>query len=242
MNYVHEHSFQKSVLLHLLPGLLTGLVYYALAPVVRSFGFPTVMALILAGILALIPFELGYLLFQKKKTGKPFFNGLIRYCDPIPARAYLVWVPAIFLTSGALFTLFNFSSDFLMPLFSWIPENLHLEMGLDGEYSKENLMVTSILFFVFVVVILPVTEELYFRGYLLPRMPGKLKGWTPIVHSALFALYHVWTPWMLITRTVAVLPLIYGVQKKKNILLGIIVHCLLNTIDLIVGLSFISNM
>lgn len=69
MNKAYQHSFQKSVLLHLLPGMLTGIVYYALAPVVRSFGFPTVMALILAGILAIIPFELGYLFYQKKKPG-----------------------------------------------------------------------------------------------------------------------------------------------------------------------------
>lgn len=38
-----------SILLHVLPGMLTGIVYYALAPVVRSFGFPTVIALVLAG-------------------------------------------------------------------------------------------------------------------------------------------------------------------------------------------------
>lgn len=242
MKNSNEHSLPISILLHLLPGFLTGAVYYTLAPSVRSQGFPTVMALILAGILALIPFELGYLLFQKKKTGKPFFNGIVRYCHSISLWHYLVWVPAIFLASGLLFTLFNFSSDLLMSLFSWIPEYLHLEMGLDGGYSRESLLITYGLFFIFLVVILPVTEELYFRGYLLPRMPERLKGWTPLLHSALFALYHVWTPWLVVTRTVAVLPLIYGVQKKKNILIGMLSHGLLNAIDWVVGLAFIAKM
>jgi len=239
MNNTREHSFQKSVLLHLLPGILTGIVYYALAPVVRSQGFPTVMALILAGILALIPFELGYLLYQKKKSGESFFKGIIPYSNPIPLRDYFIWVPVVFLLSGLLFTLFNFSSDLLMAFFSWIPEHLHLDMGLDGGFSKGNMITTAILFFVFVVVILPVTEELYFRGYLLPRMPKRLRGWSPVLHSALFALYHVWTPWMFVTRTVGVLPLIYIVMRKRNILLGIIVHCLLNLIDLIILIIYI---
>lgn len=217
MNNTYEHSLQKSALFHLLPGILTGIVYYALASVVWSQGFPTVMAL----ILALIPFELGFLLYQKKKTGKPFFNGIIRFCDPIPARAYLLWVPAIFLSSGLLFTLFNFSADLLMPLFSWIPEHLYLDMGLDGGFSKENLRVTSVLFFVFVVVILPVTEELYFRGWFAVTHAGKPERVEPCSPQCPIRPLPCVAPWMLITRPVAVLPLIYGVQKKEMFCLGL---------------------
>ena len=86
--------------------------------------------------------------------------------------------------------------------------------------------------------IAPTVEELYFRGYLLPRMPH-LKGWSPLLHSALFALYHTWTPWLAVTRTIFVLPLIYVVQRKKNIYLGVIAHCLINTIDVIVAVIYI---
>jgi membrane protease YdiL (CAAX protease family) len=92
------------------------------------------------------------------------------------------------------------------------------------------------------VLVLPATEELYFRGYLLPRMPSKLKGWTGIVHSGLFALYHFWAPWLFITRTFGVLPLIYIVRRKENIILGIISHCLLNSMDFFFGVSLIIKM
>ena len=91
---------------------------------------------------------------------------------------------------------------------------------------------------VFGVIVGPLVEELYVRGYLLPRMPGNYAG---LIHSFLFGLYHVWTPWMFITRTVAMLPLIYAV-KKKNIYIGIIVHVLINSIDAIVGFAFIASM
>lgn len=91
----------------------------------------------------------------------------------------------------------------------------------------------------FIVVLIPLTEELYFRGYLLPRMPAGSKVWASVFHSALFALYHTWTPWMFVARTLGVLPLIYIVRKKENIYLGIIAHIILNSLDFITGLVFI---
>ena len=77
-------------------------------------------------------------------------------------------------------------------------------------------------------------EELYFRGYLLPRMPLS-DTLAPVLHSALFALYHIWTPWMVVSRTIGVLPLIYVVRSKRNIYVGITAHCLANTLDFLVA-------
>ena len=116
---------------------------------------------------------------------------------------------------------------------------MFLDMGLDGNYSKSILIITYILFFFLIVLILPTIEEFYFRGYLLPRMPSKLKGWTEIIHSGLFAIYHTWTPWMFVVRTIGVLPLIYTVKRKENLLIGIIAHCLINSVDLIIGVMFV---
>ena len=110
-----------------------------------------------------------------------------------------------------------------------------LDMGLREEFSKQKLIITYGGLFLFIVLILPTIEELYFRGYLLPRMPSKLKRWTLIIHSGLFAFYHTWTPWMFVVRTFGIYPLVYIVKRKENILLGIISHCLLNSIDFIIG-------
>lgn len=129
-----------------------------------------------------------------------------------------------------------------MKLFSWIPSDLILTMGLNGEYARSDLIITYILFLILIVIVGPVIEELYFRGYLLPRMPSRLKGSAVLFHSGLFALYHTWAPWLFITRTIAVLPLVYIVKRKRNIYPGIISHCLINSIDFIIGLSFIMNM
>ena len=40
--------------------------YFMLVPSVKSNGYPSVMALCLAGLLVLIPFQLGVLIYEKK--------------------------------------------------------------------------------------------------------------------------------------------------------------------------------
>ncbi len=239
---IRSHSLQTSVVLHLLPGILTGLAYFALAPLVENHNYPTIMALMLAGIIALLPFELGYLYYQKYKNGKKLVGEIILYWKPLKIKQYLLYIFAVFMLSGFLFTILGFTSSYLSNLFSWIPSEMILHMGLNGEYPVSHLILTYGLFLIFGVIVLPLTEELYFRGYLLPRMPARLKGWSNITHSALFALYHTWTPWMFVIRTIGVLPLIYAVKRTQNLKVGIISHCLLNSIDFIVGFIFIMQL
>ncbi|MBT3190448.1 MAG: CPBP family intramembrane metalloprotease [Anaerolineae bacterium] len=211
---VEEHTIWQSLVLHLLPGILVGAFYFAIAQPIRNLDYPSLAALILAAIVVLVPFELGFLLYQgRKKNGTNSLEGIVLYRQKIPFWQYLVWVPVIFALFGLTFTILTPVSSFFETLFAWLPEALRLDLGLGGEYSKSVLIVIYFFAFIFIVLIAPTVEELYFRGYLLPRMPRyRLKGWTPILHSALFALYHTWTPWMVLTRTIGVLPLIYIVQ------------------------------
>jgi hypothetical protein len=57
---VEQHSLARSILLHLLPGFLIGAGSFALIPLLRSFGYPSIMALMCSLALILLPFELGY--------------------------------------------------------------------------------------------------------------------------------------------------------------------------------------
>ena len=81
----------------------------------------------------------------------------------------------------------------------------------------------------------PIVEELYFRGYLLPRME-RLGRWAPLVNVSLFSLYHFWSPWQVMARIVGLGPTVYAVRWKRSVYLGMVVHCTLNTLSvLIVG-------
>ena len=234
---IEKHSTTQSVILHLLPGILVGCFYSLARQPVANMGYPSIVALILAYAFILIPVELGYLLHQgKKMTGRFTLQGIISYRNSIPWWQYLVWVFVIFIATGAIITLIKPVDAFLQErLFFWMPD---LNYGLDGNYSRTILIVTYSMFLIFNVFLSPLVEELYFRGYLLPKVKGKFAA---LLHSFLFAVQHVLEPWMIITRTLGFLPILFGV-KKKNIYIGIIVHILCNTVNVITGIAFIVKM
>ncbi len=234
---IEKHSTRQSLILHLFPGILVGCFYFLARQPVAAMGYPSIFALLLAFACVLIPVELGYLLYQgKKMTGRFTLQGIISYRNPIPWWQYPVWVIIIWAVIGAIFSLLKPVDAFLLEmLFFWMPD---LNYGLDGNYSRTILIVTYSLFLIFNVFLAPLVEELYFRGYLLPRMKGKF---AILLHSFLFAAVHVFTPWMIITRTLGLLPLVFGV-KKKNIYVGIIVHILGNSLDFVTGIVFITRM
>jgi membrane protease YdiL (CAAX protease family) len=234
---IEKHSTTQSVILHLLPGILVGCFFLLARQPVANMGYPSINALILAYAFTLIPVELGYLFYQgKKKNGRFTLQGIISYCNSIPWWQYLVWVLVIFIVVGVIFTLLKPVDAFLQgKLFFWMQD---INYGLDDNYSRRTLIVTYSLVFIFIAILTPLVEELYFRGYLLPRMKGKF---APLVHSFLFAIQHVLEPWMIITRTLGFLPILFGV-KKKNIFIGIIVHILCNTINVVTGIAFILNL
>jgi membrane protease YdiL (CAAX protease family) len=72
-----------------------------------------------------------------------------------------------------------------------------------------------------------VVEELYFRGYLLPRI-NWLGGWSPVVNIVLFSLYHFWSPWENVVRLLALTPWIYATWRTRNIYLALFIHIFIN--------------
>lgn len=233
---IEKHTIVQSIILHLYPGILMGVFYFLIRQPVQDFGYPSIFALMLAITFITLPVELGYLLIKgKQATGRYTLDNLISYRTPIPWWQYIMWVLIVFVLVGVIFALLKPVENILTEkLFFWIPP---LDSGLDGSYSKTALIITYITMLVFGVIVGPLVEELYFRGYLLPRIPG---NYTELLHSFLFAAYHVFTPWMVISRTVGLLPLVIAV-KKKNIYIGIAVHILVNSLDLIAGFAFIAS-
>ena len=234
---IEKHSTTQSVIFHLLPGTLVGCFYFlALQPVARM-GYPSIFALYLALAFVLVPVELGFLLYQgKKKTGRFTLQGIISYRNPIPWWQYFVWVSIIFVIIGAIMTFLEPVNSFLQKnLFFWMPD---INSGLDGNYSKTILIVTYSMFLIFNVFLGPMVEELYFRGYLLPRMKGKF---AILFHSFLFAAYHIFSPWMIIAITLGFLPILFG-TTKKNIYIGIITHILCNAVCFVTGIVCILKM
>ena len=160
------------------------------------------------------------------------------YRQPVSFWWYLGLVPVLFVALGLIFTVMAPVDAFLHDtLFAWMPLP---DAGLAGGFSRPALLATYAAWLLLGAIAGPIVEELYFRGYLLPRMNG-LKGWAPVAHSLLFSLYHTFTIWQFVTRTVAMLPIIYT-ARRKNIYIGMIAHVLINAFSVVVGLAVILNM
>lgn len=230
---IEQHSIIKSIILHLLPGILILICFIIFAPIFERNGIPTMLALLLAIPIVLIPFELGFLLYQgKKKNGKFSLKGIVLYRKPMRVWQYIVISLPLIAWSIFLSTIVTIPIDTYLigKLFFWLPEWFNIANFANNmeQYSKGLLLLTGILSIVLNGVLGPFVEELYFRGYLLPRI-SRLKGWAPLLNVVLFSIYHFFTPWQNPMRILALLPQTYAVWWKKNIYIGIIVHCLVNT-------------
>jgi uncharacterized protein len=236
---IEQHSIPRSIVLHLLPGILIGAVFFASAPAVHRLGFPPFIALCLADLVVVFPLVLGYLLYLgHKKNGRVSLDGVVLYRDPMPRRQFLMLVPLLFVAWGTIVVLLTPISTFLFDtFFSWLPDEFVVTADLTG-YSSSTLVISYLVYFLFISLTVPIVEELYFRGYLLPRL-SRFGLWAPAIHSVLFAMYHVWTPWFVVARVFGVFPLAFAVHWKRNVYLGIVVHVLGNSVDVLIGVLFI---
>src|ERR687897_204825 len=231
-----QHSVARTLVLHLLPGVLIVVFFMAVAPlVVRGFGFPPVMVIYLASVFVLVPFELGYLIYQARKQGTSLGN-IVLYRQPVPIGQFVLLVVALFVGSSLIGALL-YPVDFFVQenLFSWIPGVYDVTNGLywgAARYSTATLLITWVFGLVVNVIVAPVVEEMYFRGYLLPRI-SRLGAWAPLLNTVLFSLYHFFTPWLNVGRVIGLLPMIYAAWWKKSIYVSMAVHVLGNAIPML---------
>jgi hypothetical protein len=228
---IQPHSIWQSIILHLLPGALL-LVFFVLAvPYVESLGLPLRFAAILGVLLVLIPFELGVLFYEgKKRNGRFSLRGIVVYRERIPLWQYFLWVPLLIVWSSICALLLSPFGDFLVKtVFSWLPAWF---IYSENSGISRIVLVVMVTAFGIANVSAAIVEELYFRGYLMPRL-SRIKGWAPLVNTVLFALQHFLTPWQQPFIILGVLPQAYLVSKKRNIYLGILAHSILNLLSTI---------
>lgn len=109
------------------------------------------------------------------------------------------------------------------------------DYGYLQSFSRPILIVTAVYYFIFNVVVGPVTEELFFRGYLTSHYE-KQGPFTPVLIAVLFSFYHFWLPFSNVFRILAFAPVMYVTYRKKNFYISILFHCICN---LLTTVSFI---
>jgi uncharacterized protein len=82
-------------------------------------------------------------------------------------------------------------------------------------------------------------EELLFRGLLLPRMRRVFGRGDFVANGALFAAYHLHTPWVIPTALLDIIVLAYPSRRFQSAWMGIIVHSAQSVVILIVVLTLV---
>ncbi len=232
MKKTDRHSNSQLITLHLIPGIAGTIAYIILAPVFMKNGYPAILALLVAAALVILPIELSILFYLARKTSGTFsLKGILPYRDPLPKWQYVI-IPLGLVIWGFLATFFTSMLDTTIAKawFSWLPEwFFFFDLNQYDGYVRPVLKLTFIVYLVVNGFALPIVEELYFRGYLLPQLERYGK-WAPLINLSLFSLYHFWTPWETISRIIWMLPWVYVVRRKRNVFLIIITHCTVNVI------------
>jgi membrane protease YdiL (CAAX protease family) len=216
----------KLLVLFLVPGALMTVVYIVIAPFIETVGFPPIAALLVAILIVLVPFELGVILRASRNRPGGIWS-VIPYRRPVPPRDWLWLVPVLIIAEFIGFGLsMAIEPKIIDSLFGWLPDWFVRPIDQDraGDYSRGAWLITLAAYLLLNGFVGPIVEELYFRGYLLPRMEW-MGRWAPLVNVSLFSLYHFWSPWQLLGRILALAPTAYAVRWKKNIYLGMVVHC-----------------
>ncbi|MDR2582154.1 MAG: CPBP family intramembrane metalloprotease [Fibromonadaceae bacterium] len=217
------------ILLGLAPGLIILFWAFVFSSPFFGINFSIVLSLMLAIILGLIPTELGILKYIAKKENKKI-KDLILYKNKTPKLRMFLSIIISFIILGLAFSLISSYELKLWKIFDFVPDWFRLERA--NLQEMKYLQITVILTFIFNGFLGPIVEEIYFRGYLLPRM-GVFGKFAPLMNSILFSLYHFFTPWQNITRIVACTPMVYSVWINKDIKIGIIVHCSGNLVGVV---------
>ena len=231
---LHQLSGRALLVQHLVPGALMTVAFVAFAPLAEAVGFPPIAALLAAIALVLVPVELGIMVWASRREGVGF-GGLIAYRRPLPLRRAAWLVPALILLAFLGFGLHQaIEPALIQSWFAWLPDWYVSPIQLDriGDHSATAWALTLAAYLTLNGLIGPIMEELYFRGYLLPRM-DRLGRWAPLVNVTLFSLYHFWSPWQVMARVLAIGPTVYAVRWTRNVYLGMVVHCTLNTIGVL---------
>lgn len=232
-----QHGLARAALLHLFPGVALTIFIVLAAPTFASLGFPVVLALFLGIGLVIVPLELGYLfLHARRTTGTWSLHATVGYRRRLPARQLLRWVPALV----AWFTLWLVISTAVLDrwladtFFAWLPDAI-LQFSRVDEVG-EPVTTTVLVVMVVSMVVLngfvgPVVEELYFRGHLLPRLARYGRA-APVINTALFLLYHLWTPWQVPARIVGFLPITWLTWRERSLQVAIVSHVAVNLLFL----------
>jgi membrane protease YdiL (CAAX protease family) len=220
----------ESVLLFGFPAVIFCIITRVLIPYVNNtFAVhPLLVWFLLGGLFLFIPlFALAILLFRNDKYDFNMKTFCSRFRLTGLTKKDWLWMLGTFLvimllTGGIMFTWRLLSSHFGIRAMDTSAPFLHFN-PLRG--TERLLLLVWLPFFFFNIV----GEELLWRGYILPRQELAYGRFAWLINAGLWFVFHICFGFdLLILLAPILLILPYVVQRRKNTMIGIIIHALVN--------------
>lgn len=222
---------------HVYPGIFLTFFFILLAPYFYHTGIPPQLALLIGVPVVLVPALYIHLKYSAKEESLRKIKDLIVYNSNLPKLTLFIYVFGLvffsFLVYGLTQPLNSYFDDHLL---QWLPDWYKIQ-DFDG-YSKNIIILTLFLNLFLNGFLAPVAEEIYFRGYLLPRME-RLHHWAPAINTLMFSFYHFWQPQIFLTLIISLFPMTYLTWKTKCLKLAIYTHCALNIVGAILSFGML---
>ena len=225
--------------LFLVPGALVTVAFGLLVPFVERVGFPPIAGLLLAILIVLVPFELGVIL-RASRPGLGFWS-TIPYRRALPLRDWLWLVPVLILAAFVGFGLsMAIEPTVIATFFAWLPDFVRAP---HRPRSSGRLQPGSVARDVGCLSGSQWVRRADRRGTLLPRLPSAADGMDGPLGTA-----GQRQPLLAVPLLVAVAgaredlgfgPTVYAVRWKANVYLGMVVHCSLNTLGIILVIGMV---
>jgi len=237
-----KHTLYKSIILHLFPGVFIATITFAFTPFFLNHGFTNDMANLMAIVFALVPIELGVIIYvTKKKTGTYKIITQLPYLKKSSIKKYFIFIPIMAVWATLINKVLSpFEYGLRDTFFSFIPPEYMLGIHDISVISHDKFVIIFLASLFLNGFIAPLVEEIYFRGYLLPRIDLP-QNKAIIANAVLFSLYHFFSPWHFLSRVLMMIPLYYWVMKTKNIRFSIIAHVIANSITSLSMLFILLN-
>jgi membrane protease YdiL (CAAX protease family) len=182
--------------------------------------------------------------------GSAYYLGVLRHKTSwkaigiFPINWKWAWLPIAFLVSIALMPIRGVIGVIISLLleggFNSLQARADLLMGGSMSFSLVSFLIT----FVAVAVVVPVSEELYFRGLLHRLFQPYLKFWPRVLlSSSLFALAHFDSIGVVVSSFIMGVVIAYAYEKVNSLWMPIAIHATTNGVAVILlyGLLYLQN-
>lgn len=234
-----QHSKLKSILYHFYPGVIITIFFSVITPFMIRRGLPPQLSMLIAIAVVVVPVFLLHLNKAKQKESVNRIRDLVVYKEKLSTKKLFLYLSGLIIFAYIIYGLTQPLNEIITEkLFFWLPDWYKVR-DFNG-YSKSIILITLVLNLLLNGILAPYLEELYFRGYLLPRMQTWGK-YAPLLSAVLFSFYHFWQPQIYLTLIIALFPMTYIVWKTKSLKLAIYVHSGLNIIGAMLSFAMINQ-